>query len=341
MLRAMLGFDHCPRNVANSWIANSGYSIERYYLDTGVGRDIIVDNNAKLSISAGNTAGRTLHVLNLSQFLVPNAANSFVFGYRAKMETAGGAVGDWALWVDYQRGNTGATILNLGHIFGTVTAGVEAYIEIVILTSGAVEFWKDGVLVSYNATLLSGMIAQLKAGNFSLVLLAATANTPAVISYRDFYLLDDVPGDGFTSRLGSRVVRPVTIDAVPVSTGWSATNSQTPLEILSAPIDTASPGLLTSSVGAQALEVSLKSTIPANTKVEAIQLMAGALGSTAASRLGFSLKDANGVTSRRVVTPSTTLKYGLPTGCWTRSPSGQEWTNATIDSTSLVITPDL
>lgn len=342
MLRAMLGFDHCPRNVADTWIANSGHLISRYVNDPANGKGLIIDSNAKLTTVAGTSTARTLLVLNLSQYMVPAVASSIVIGYRTKLETAGGALADWALWVDYGPGTTAITILNMGHIFGTLTAGTEAYIEIVInLANGAVEFWKDGVMSSYNATLLSSIRTQLAAGNLQLVLQGATANTPAVVSYRDFYVLDDVPGDGFTSRLGPRVVRPLTLDAVPVSTGWTPSNAQTPLEVLNAAIDVASPGVLTSSAGAAALEVSLKSNIPANTKVEAIQLMVGAQGETATSKFGVAMKDGSATTARRTAIPGTALKYGVTTGCWARSPSGKEWDNTTIDNTSLVITPDL
>jgi hypothetical protein len=136
-------------------------------------------------------------------------------------------------------------------------------------------------------------------------------------------------------------VRPVTLDAVPVSTGWTPSNTQTPLEVLNAAIDVANPGILTSSQGAPALEVSLKSNIPANTKVDAIQLMVAAQGETATSRFGAALKDASATTSRRTAIPGTAMKYNALTSVWARTPSGKEWDNTTIDNTSLVITPDL
>jgi hypothetical protein len=334
-----MGFDHCQRNTVDAWIANSGYSIERYVNEPTNGKGIIVDVNAKLSTPAGTAATRSLAQVNLTPFMATSGAGWIWFGFRPKLETAGGALADWALWVDYQRGTTGVGVLNLGHLFGTITAGNTSFIEIGInLANGVCEYWKDGVLANTN-TIFASMVAQFKLGNFQLTLLLASANTPAVVSYRDIYVLDDIPGDGFTGRLGAREIYPVTVDAV-TPNDWTASNGQTPLEILTAPTQTANPGLM-NSVSTQPLEVSLKSSIPADKKIDAIQLSFAAQGGSTTSRIGAVVKNGVYQSTQRLPIVGNTLKYGNIAATLPRNPDGTPWTNENLDTSKLVLTPDL
>lgn len=339
MLRALLGFDHCQRSTVDTWIANSGYLIERYVNEPTNGKGIIVDANAKLSTPAGSATTRGLAQVNLTPFMATSGAGWIWFGYRTKLETAGGVGSEWALWCDYARGTSGATVLSLTHVFGSLVAGTEAYIEIGInLSNGMCEFWKDGVLMN-TANLFSGHVAQFKLGNFQLTLLLSSPNTSSVISYRDIYVLDDLPGDGFTGRLGAREIYPVTIDAV-TPNDWTASNGQTPLEILTAPTQTANPGLM-NSVSTQPLEVSLKSSIPTNKKIDAVQLTFAAKGGTSASRVGATVKNGVYQSTQRLPTVGSTLKYGNVAAILPRNPDGTPWTNENLDTSKLVLTPDL
>lgn len=339
MLRAIMGFDHCQKNVVDSWIANSGWAIERHFSEPTAGKGIIVNSDAKLTTGPGSVATRSLFQINYSPYLSSGQANFLTIGFRTKIETAGFGNNDACLWFDYQRGNTGVILATMSGQFPTLAVGTEVFIECVInLATGGVEYYRNNALIASNANSLAGHVAQYKLGKFQTTMLGSSANNVGVLSYRDIYILDDVPGDGFTSRLGPKVIRPIGIDAV-TPNDWTPSNGQTPLQILTAPTETANPGLMISASNLP-IEVSLSSNIPADNKIEAIQVMYAGVGAQANSRIGAAIKSNGYLSSRRFATVGNTLKYGQMAGVLPRSPNGDSWTNASIDAASIVITPD-
>ena len=341
MLRALLGLEHCVKNTVDTWLANSGYKISRYAGEPTYGKGLIVTNDGWLSTPlAGTVATRQLSVINFDQFMAKSGATQIHFGFRARLDALGYNLNDIIHWIDHGNGSTATPSLYWYHLFPSGSAvGREVHFMTTIdLTNSTFSTYINGVLAG-TANITAANRAGMLAGAFSIVLGHSTASAAGVASFRDFWVTDDIQGDGMTGRLGDRRIYPVTADAVS-GTGWSTSDGSDMLATLNASPEKASPAVINGSAGAGELAVSLNSNVPANLAIDAIQILAGMVGNSSTSQTLTRFRRGSGQTTPKTTPLTTTLQYGLPVGVITRTPDGQRLTNANINDTTVCFTPD-
>ncbi|MCO6704725.1 hypothetical protein [Streptomyces sp. CHB9.2] len=195
----------------------------------------------------------------------------------------------------------------------------------------------NGVMLGY--TVYNGLhTALLKTGDFGFFLSPSVANTSAVVAFRDFWVTDDVPGDGMTGRLGDMKVRPLTL-ATAVGTGWTASDGGTLLDALKAPVDKVNPAVINSSFGAGPLSLQFTNDLPTDQSIQAVQFFVNAKGSSLTAQTEVSL-ERNGVAS-----PKRRLQLDLtqklrPVRPIPLAPDGTRWTAGKLASTTIKILPE-
>jgi hypothetical protein len=109
------------------------------------------------------------------------------------------------------------------------------------------------------------------------------------------------------------------------------------------PIETAGAATLTSGPSKVPLVTSLKAaTLPTqNTIVDGVFIMAAGKTDISSALVGSTLTNGAKSIKGQSKTFTTTLKYGNPLGMFARAPDGSRWTAASIDATSLSLTPDV
>lgn len=333
MFRGMYCFDHLPRNVITTWGANSGLPVN--ILTTGKG--VLIDDAGAISTVAGLSSGAPSQFQMRWTGIFPVDVPVMWAAWRQRV-VSGPGTGIFATIGDSANNYATLQFANLPAEMQVQDA--EFWMEVeVIPSTGLINFYANGTKLAYSYTVPAANLADLKKGNLTATLLCTGSNLSWITSYRDFIIYDSLPGDDFTARVGPRKVMPITPDAA-AGTGWNSTDGQPLLDTLKAPLDKANPGFVTNSVGASPLEISLHSEVPSNYKIEMVQVQFGAKSDSTIGTTSARLKTGSSQSTAVTRSINPTVKYGLDVALLSKAPDGAAWTNAKIDATSLVITPE-
>lgn len=320
-IRAVIGFDHLPQNDT-SWINYASHDITRN-ADLSAQNTIV---NGWL-VSNATASGAERVSIPLDKYLVAPVTKIWIgFRARAVLNAKGGAGiiyfgGNYVL-LDSLMPNTGST----------------AYLEFSYdCTTGTVERWINGVKQANSAA---------AAGRSITLGLEVKGSLNGRYDWRDFYICDDQgAAQGLpVGPLGPQVVYPITLDSAS-SADWTTTPSgSTLLNALSEPGAVPTANIATS-VSNNPITASLKSTLPGGVVVNAIELMAGGRATTVtpsklSAKLSLAGVDAAGL---QPVAPASGggYSYSLGLGVFHKAPNGSFWSNANIDATDLILTPDV
>lgn len=334
MLRAIIGFDHVVKNVNDTWMPTCGYALSKS--TPGNNRPFIINSDGALQSTSVSAALAQTNI-DFSRYLT-GPVSGFTIGMRLKQVVVGN--GGAAVYICSDVALSGfMNLVNFASLPNVGVAGSETYLEMSFdLTAGTVSYWLDDVFLS-TAGLSGVSLANLRAGTVLFAWNHAAANTLGVMSVKDIYFIDNVPGDGYTGRLGPRKTYPITIDSA-AGSGWTASDGGSLLAALNTQIETAG-ATISSDVTKSPLSLSLSSSVPNGAIVDGISLFSAAKVDVSTSLTAVKLVNgANNIAGGSKTTP-TTMRYGNPLGAYARAPDGSRWTAASIDSTSLVLTPDV
>lgn len=342
MLRAAIGFEHCARNVVDTWMAQSGLAISRHPTYPTYGKGLIVDSNGWLSVPEGaSPASDSFVFMDLRPFMdTSGRATMICFGYRAKLVKAGVAgLNNLSLWMAH--GSTRAThaAATFANMFPAGSPeGTECLVEIVLdLNAGQRYTYVNGVMLG--GTAYSGLAtASLKTGDFAVFMSPCVSSTSAVVATRDFWITDDLPGDGMIGRLGDMKVRPLTL-ASAFGNGWSASDGGTLIEALSAPSDKVNPAVVNSAIDAGTLDLRFSSALPSEEAVAAVQFFLNGKGSTMTAVADVSM-ERGGVKSPKQRLQLDTVQKARALRPWPLAPDGSPWSNVKLAETTIKITPE-
>jgi len=334
MLRAIIGFDHIGKNLAEaSWLPTCGYGITR----TSGNKLLLITPDGSLACAAGVSSGYTQSNLDLSPYLVPGITG-LTIGIRFKTIVAGNS--GQMFFVS----STGADPQYIAPFSDLPAAaqlvGGEAYLEVVYnFTAGTYSLYWDSVL-TYSGAIGTVNQTNLKAGKLVLMMEHTAPSGSGVTGIKDIVIIDDLPGDGYTTRIGPRKCVPITAD-VASGTDWTVSDGGTILNALNAALETGT-ATCTSGPSKAPLVVSLNASgIPAGANVDGIMLTLAGKTDVPAALTGVSLTNGAKTINGASKAIGTTLKYGNPMGTYARDPNGARWTAASIDSTSVSFTPDV
>lgn len=337
MLRAIIGFDHIGKNLAEAtWLPNCGYNLTRI-----VGpKQLLVNPENWLACAAGVSSGsQTQIVFDLSPYMTPGN-NGVSIGLRFKTITAGNA-GGMLYFGTVTNGSDAQLIANFNSLPAAAQlANGEAYLEVVYdFTANTYSAYWDDVLGG-SAAIASISTPNLKAGKLVMFVNLASSGSSGVTGIKDIVVTDNLPGDGILTRVGPRQCVPITID-VASGTDWTVSDGGTILNALNAALETGT-ATCTSGPSKSPLVASLKTTsIPAGANVDGIMLSLVGKTDIAGALTGVSLTNGAKTINGPSKVIGVTQKYGNPMGAYARAPDGSRWTAASIDSTSVSFTPDV
>lgn len=338
MFRFATGFDHCAKNVNDTWIPVSGVNITRYNPTTG--KPIIVDSDGWLTTTAGvSNTTETSVSLDLGPYFGANNAAKAIFGFRIKNKTGDGT-GNLISFLPTGSGVNYHWTLGWADLPAALrVAGAEFYMEMELNTS------TNQVLVFVNkvqvgASQAAGPISDaVKTGLFWATLVLTSGGGSEVHAIKDLYVADNIAGDGVVTRLGDLTLYPLVIDTVD-QTNWTPSNSGgNAVSILNAMTVPGTEGdvMSTKSAGS-ALEAGLSiAGVPADAVIHGISVTVSAKVDPSSSTAKFSLKNGTTSTPDTNFAPGvTTMKYGHKVGAYAKQPDGSAWTLAAIDATKVV-----
>lgn len=337
MLRAIIGFDHIGKNLAEaSWLPNCGYNLTRI-----IGpKQMLITSDGWLAVAAGvSTGSQTQSVFDLSPYLTPGN-NGLSIGIRFKTITAGNT-GGMLYFGTVTNGTDAHLIANFVSLPAAAQlANGEAYLEIVydFTANTYTAYWDDVYGGAGNIATIS--VANLKAGKLVMFVNHASSGSSGVTAIKDIVVTDSIAGDGIITRVGPRSVLPITVD-VATGTDWTVSDGGTILNALNAAPETGT-ATCTSGPSKAPLVVSLNATgIAAGANIDGIML--ALVGKTDVPGALTGVKLTNGAKTINGVSKAigTTQKYGNPMGAYARAPDGSRWTAASIDSTTVSFTPDV
>jgi len=342
MLRALVGFDHCPKLLAlNSWQYNSGYTTYSPSLSGGFGKNIYIDNNGWLTTPAGvSPSGYTNLMLNLAPFPVSGTPTKIFIGIRMKVvETFQSSyyigLTDLSKYAMQLLADSDLPAANSA-------VGAISYLEFVLnITTRVIAVYVNSTFIKNVGMPAELTNAQLLARLFYLEFRFSGNNSGnSTMAYRDIYVSDDVAGDGFVGMLGPQQLVPIYADVIS-GTDWTTTDGGSLLSTLTRSADSTNTSVATSGASKAPLDISLKCDVADGQTINAVSLLFAGNGNTASNQFGVSLKNGSDTLAGAPVTPGTTLKYTFQLGVYPKAPGGVAWTKANIDSTSLLLTPDI
>ena len=345
MLRAIYGFDHCLKftspavnaTFADWWSANSW---DGAALSANAARAAI-DQDGWLGGYGSNID--QIITFNMTGY-VPANPTKVTIGFRIKTLSAYAGqhslvhLGSTTSPTDittylFMAGSAGAPWL------GTAAAGY--YAELTYdFVAGTVSAQIDGVAIAnYTAAALSTAIKAAWAAGNGCVNFRLGNTLNARYAIKDVYILDAVAGDGMTTFIGPQRMYPVIPDSA-AGAGWAVSaGSNTLLDtLLAAPPATTT---VNSPADKTPLNMSLKTTAPAGTKITAVSLGLNGLSqgdNPSVSKVELSL---GGTTlAAKFVPLQRAVQNFAPIGIYPKAPDGTTWTIANLDSTAIKLTPD-
>lgn len=337
MLRAIIGFDHIGKNLAEAnWLPNNGYALTRTS-----GKQLLITADSWLGAAAGLSSGAaTQSCLDLSSFMSPGLTSLSV-GLRTKTVTAGNTGSMFFLGTVTSAADA-LLIFSFSHQSAAgQLAGGEGYFETVIDTvANNFTVFLDGVQIG-QAALSTINVTNLRAGKLVMFMVHTTNGGSGLNIYRDIVVTDNIAGDGVTGKFGPRVVHPITLDSAS-GTDWTSSDGSALLTALNVPIETAGAATVVSGVSKSPLVTSLKAnTLPTGANVEGISLLVSGKADVSGALTGVKLTNGSKTIDGASKAFTATLKYGNPMGVFARSPDGSRWTATNIDATTLSLTPDV
>lgn len=325
-IKAVIGFDHLPKGVT-TWTAVADHGLVQ--LGTQV---ISGDGWAGSSSTAISRIGYPL-----AAYLPVSVAKVWI-GVRIRFDAATSTAKPLVGMSPNTVSTTGTVILTSTDVrtvtgLTTIPAGTIGYFEFAInIATGVVER-------RYNGVDLSNVAITANKRDWLPYFEMTTTSNGGNVAFRDIYLNDDQ--GSVTGFLGPQIVKRIQFDSA-TGSGW--TTAPTAGGDLIYGLDPVDSTKDISGVSKAPLIASLRPDLPAGITASAIEIVA-ALSSTIASVVTCGIKIKNGadeVVGANVVGQANgVVNYSGMAGVFALSPSGQPWTNATIDSTDVILTPDV
>lgn len=330
-VKAAIGFDHFTRNVA-TWTTFADHGM----VTTA---DTMVDSLGWVKNVNANSAAARIGI-PLSSYLAAPVGKVWC-GIRVRTDAAIASNGT-RVFVGITTGVVSASLLTLFQasdwrtVVGPIalSSGTIGYFEFSIdIATGIIQRRFNGTPLTDISTNSTNARTWLFAG------VAKVSGDTAYASFRDIYVNDD-QGE-VTGFLGAQIVKRVQFDVV-TGEGWT-TSPTAGVDLVYGldPLDTTKD---ISGVAKAPLIASMKPDLPAGVSVTAIEIVAG-LASTISTPVvcGMKLKTGDVELPGLNVTGSgsNVVNYNNSGGVFALSPSGKPWTNALLDSTDVVLTPDI
>jgi hypothetical protein len=340
MLRAAIQFDHCVKNVTDTWLATSGYAFTRYAQEPSNGKGFQVNNRGAITAPPGTSTTDTYATI-LFTGLMTNPT-SFTLAYRVTIEAVPLLPAHTMVSVDQNFNGTGSADggLIVSDFSPNIAVGDTAYIEDVFDTvAGTVSVYVNNVFVRSKA-LSATLKTAFAAGNFGVFFRLSPSNYAGGCSFRDIMLYDNVTGDTFNGRIGPRRLVPLCLDSA-VGSAWAPLTgiyTTTLLDTLNWVLP--SSGAAVQSTNTGALAVSLATFLPPNHTIDALVLgMGGQAGDSTGITVNTTLTTNGSTSTAKATAMPTAYTYNLPLGTFPTSPDGAAWTAASVDATTLTFTP--
>lgn len=335
MLRALITFDHCVKNQANTWFPVAGFKVSQLAASSAKG--IVVDTYGALTSPLGVALPDAARwVLDLTEFTSPTA-DRLILAMTARHRASGstGVLYSIASLTDV---SDAADLLTFEDLPST-NENRSTYVEIEInLQTGIAKVYLD-TIEAKTLTLVNPLLSGLKSGKLVLVGTAASGNSTGVCATGDIYLVDSVIGDGYSNRFGKRLVAPLGVDVV-TAEGWSTPSGKTALQTLQEPVSASATDVITSPMGLSfdPVQVSLSTAkFPDHTNVPALSLRFSGKVSNVSRRLSTSLTQRGITRGSKTHEMTTNLKYGYQIGIIIDSPDGGSWDTARLDDTTVTV----
>lgn len=345
MLRAIYGFDHCLKfpnpaaagTFADWWSANS-------WDGAGLGLNLgqcAIDQDGWLGAYTNNT--NQIVTFSLAGY-VPANPTKLTIGFRIKTLVAYASSHSI---IHLTAADTPQDIACYLFLAGSGSApwltgiGKEYYAEFTYdFAAGTVAGLIDGVAIAaYTPPAMAAANKAAWAAGNGLLNFRLGSSTSGRYAIRDVYVLDAVAGDGMTGPVGPQRMYPVIPD-VATGTGWTVSSGVGTL--LDALVAAPPSGVTANSPANKApLTMSLKTTAPAGTKINAVSLGLN----------GYSQGDAASITKVEISQGATNLAAKFvpfqrgaqnfaPVGVYPKAPDGTAWSVSNIDATAIKLTPD-
>jgi len=324
-IKAIIGFEHLPQNDVN-W---GNYATHGLTRGADSSLQSVIVNGWIVDKVTGGTACR--YSIPLAPYLAAPVGKIW-FSVRMKLN---------------QNPNPGAGIIYLNNTYLLIISHIPSYAIGGIyhlefgwdLTTNVVERWVNGVKIAD----WNGPGAGIRNAIFGL---EGKGSVAAMIDWRDINICDDQgAAQGLpVGPLGPREVVPITLDSA-VGSDWVTTPAAIPL-LTAVGEQGVDPGAkyATSDINTKGqLVASMLSNIPAGKGVAAIELIATtqSAGSAAVSTGAKLRKGSDELPANFVSAPPGAWNYNASLGVFHKAPGGVAWTNATIDGTSIVLSPDV
>lgn len=325
-IKAIIGFEHLPQNDV-SWATYATHGLTRGN-DSSL-QSVIVNGWIVDKVTGGSACRYSIPLAPYMQ--APVAKIWFGFKLRINQNPNPGA------GIVYLNGTY---VLIISEIVGLVL-GTSYHMEFSYdLTTGVVERWINGTKIG-NASGNPG------AGLRNLILgLEGKGSVAAMIDWRDINVVDDQgAAQGYpVGPLGPREVVPVTFSSMDGS-DWATTPGGTSLltAISEAGTDPTAK-YATSNINTKGpLTGVMSAAIAGGKNVAAIEMVAtvqsaGSVGVNNATKLK---KGADEVAGSFINAIPGSWNFNASLGVFHKAPGGQNWSNATIAATSVVLTPDV
>lgn len=274
---------------------------------------------------------------------VPNNPNKLTIGYRIRTAAAySGSHSICHLAAESSPNDVSCYLFLAGTagapwLTGTLT---EYYVEHTYdFVTGVTSTLVNGVAqANYTGPVMSaGTKAAFVAGTGCLTFRLGTS-VGGRYGIRDLYILDDVAGDGMTGPIGAQRIYPVQLD-VASGAGWIAAGGGTIMDTLNAPFPSANAVLSPSDK--TPLDTSLKHSIPAGSRINAVQLaVTGVSMGDASSTSKIEITQGGTTLPAKFVNSPTAAAAVTPVGLFQKAPDGTAWSLAKLDATAVKLTPD-
>lgn len=324
-IRAIIGFEHLPQNVTN-WVNFVTHGIYRGN-DSSVYS--VITNGWIVDKDTGGSAFRIS--IPLAPYMQA-PVNKIWFGFRLRLRAnPNGAAGIVYL------NNTYLLIIN--EIPGVAIGGVYHVEFSYDITTGTIERWVNGVSIGLSARSPGAGLRDLTLG------LEGKGSVSAQIDWRDINVCDDqgVSQGLPIGPLGPRDIVPITMDQA-TGSDWATTPNGTPLLTAISEVGDPTAKYATSDINSKGqLVASMAASIPAGKNVTAIELIATTMsnGTSTVTNATKLRKGTDEVDAKFITAPAGAWNFNANLGIFHKAPGGQQWSNATIDSTSIVLTPDV
>jgi hypothetical protein len=336
MLLSFFNYDHCLKNVVDTWFTTAGIPVSHY--NGEVGKGAFVTTAGAMTCPTGTNANRTLMQIDGGTFGA--TATKVFFGLRVTLTAAGSSGFAIAMAPSVLSSNT-VSLGSFTDFFPASTVGTTMFVDYVYdIAAGTITPYYDGVAKTPIVLAAAFKTEMASTRRLYIFPMLSSANSAGVMEIRDFHSADDVAGDGITTRLGDRKILPI-YAATASGAGWTPTSGASPDLLTVLTNDYNNAAVLNSPADKTPLVVGLGSSIPTGFKIDGVSLaISGRTTSATAANLKVDVKQgATAGTSTTLVVP-TTLTYGQKLPNIPLAPDGGKWTDRKILATTLTMTPD-